>query len=721
METRIVDDLNEQQQMAVRHTEGPVLVFAGAGSGKTRVLTYRIAHLIKDLGVKPWNILAVTFTNKAAREMRERIESLLGESSSGIWAGTFHGICARMLREHGDQIGVDRDFTIFDDADQVSLVRECMESLRLDQKKYPPRDMLSLISKAKESLVTPQNFGTKFVGHKENVAKEVYKLYAERLKSNHALDFDDLIMLAVLMLRSQAEVRQHYEEKFHYVHVDEYQDINYAQYLLVNTLAGQSQNVFCVGDDDQSIYRWRGADVNIILQFEQDYPNARVYKLEQNYRSTKKILEAAHHVVKRNRGRSDKKLWTNNDEGCEIEFIEAASETEEATQIARSIEDKMVRDGRPLSDFVVLYRMNAQSRVLEDVMVNRRIPYRIVGSLRFYQRKEVKDIIAYMRLALNPHETVSLRRVINVPLRGIGQTSLDKLDEYATSHNLELFTALQNVKAVETIAKRSRTAMELFGKLIEHLHELAHTLDVHSLTREILETTGYADELAEERTLEAQNRLENVRELLSVTQQYVSELGAEATLSAFLEHVALISDIDSYEDTNAITLMTLHSAKGLEFPVVFLTGMEEGIFPHWRAIEDREEMEEERRLCYVGMTRARHELVFTRARQRNLMGQTKWSDISRFIKEIPEELLDKPIAARRRPELDVSWRSDFKPRRSPSTATFRPGQKVHHSDFGDGLVINSSGTGEEEQVTVAFDKEGIKKLQVSLAGLTPRQ
>ena len=716
MRTRILEDLNDAQQAAVQHTEGPVLVFAGAGSGKTRVLTYRVAYLIRELGVSPYNILAVTFTNKAANEMKDRISALLGENAAGLWAGTFHGICARMLRERGEHVGISRDFTIFDDADQMSLVKECMDSLDLDPKRFQPREILNRISKAKEQLVSPDEFGRRFVGNFEAVARQVYHEYQSRLAANHALDFDDLIMATVMMLQDDGSIRKHYTGRFRYIHVDEYQDINYAQYQLVRLLSSQHRNIFCVGDDDQSIYRWRGADVSIILQFEHDFPDAAIYKLEQNYRSTGKILEAAHHVVMRNRGRASKKLWTENPDGCDIEIIEAANELDEASNVARSIQDKVNFGKRRYSDMVVLYRMNAQSRVFEEAMINRRIPYKLVGTVRFYERREVKDVLAYLRLAANPYETVSLKRVINTPHRGIGQTSLARLEQFASERRIPLYDALKQVEDAEDIPKRAKTAMSAFGAILDHLHEMASSVSVTRLVQEALDVSGYVAALQEERSMEAQSRLENVQELLSVTGEFEKK-NEDASLPAFLEQVALMSDIDTYDESgNAVTLMTLHSAKGLEFPVVYITGLEEGVFPHRRSIDDPEELEEERRLCYVGMTRAREELLLTFADQRMLMGQIERSQVSRFVREIPEELLAQTLPARRT-YADTTWRAEFRPRRSTGNATYRPGQKVRHQHFGSGIVLNSLVTNDDEQVTVAFEEEGIKKLMASIANL----
>lgn len=713
--SKILEQLNEDQISAVKHTDGPVLVFAGAGSGKTRVLTRRIAYLIHEKGVRPRNVLAVTFTNKAANEIKERLEALLGEAADDLWAGTFHGICARILRISGSGIGIPSNYTIFDEDDQHSVVRDCLEKLHLDPKQFPPSSMIHLISRAKERLIPVEEFGRHFAGHKEKAAGEVYKAYQAHLEWNHALDFDDLIMRTVELFRACPDVLEKYQERFRYILVDEYQDINHAQYQVVRMLGAKHNNVFCVGDDDQSIYRWRGADVNIILQFERDYPDAAVYKLEQNYRSTKKILEAAHHVVKRNRGRADKKLWTENDDGPDIQVIHSANEVEEANNIVRSIREKSQAQGRSYSDFVVLYRINAQSRVIEEALLNWRIPYKIVGGVRFYQRREVKDVIAYLRLAENPNETVSFKRVVNVPARGIGDITVAKLEEYAVSRGISLYEAAARAEEIAGLQKRTREAIARFAEIVRHLNEMNRSVTVGRLTEEALLVSGYLDALKADPTLQNQTRLENVRELLAVTQRF-SERTGETSLARFLEEVALISDIDTFDESgNAVTLMTLHSAKGLEFPVVYMAGMEEGLFPHRRSAEDNEEMEEERRLCYVGMTRAKEELVFTYASLRSLMGQTLCSQVSRFLSEIPPELFEEPLSVRRNLR-DATWRTDIHTRRTTS-ATYRPGQKVRHREFGNGIVLNSSGSGEEEQVTVAFDGQGIKKLLVKMAGL----
>jgi DNA helicase-2/ATP-dependent DNA helicase PcrA len=715
-EQEILASLNDQQRKAVEHTEGPVLVFAGAGSGKTRVLTHRIAYLIQCKGVRPYNILAVTFTNKAANEMKTRIETLLGERAERMWAGTFHGICSRMLRERGNDISLPRDFTIFDTADQLTIVKDTMEELGYDLKRDNANQILHLISRAKEKLIEPDQFGRQFAGPSERIAEKVYPIYQKQLAANHALDFDDLIMATIHLLDQSAEAREHYQNRFQYILVDEYQDINFAQYRLVAKLAEKHGNIFCVGDDDQSIYRWRGADVNIILQFESDYPQATVYKLEQNYRSSAKILEAAHHVVVHNRSRAEKKLWTENEDGEDIELIESANELEEAANVARSIQDKVSFGNKRYGDIVVLYRMNAQSRAFEEAFINQRMPYKLVGTVRFYERKEVKDILSYLRLAQNPHEIVSLKRVINVPHRGIGETSFARVEAFAAREGLALFDAIRRADEIPDLKKPAKVALLSFAEMIMHLHELSTQVGVHRLTDEALVVSGYIEALREERTMESQSRLENLQEFVSVTEQFAMS-SEDTSLPAFLEQVSLISDIDTYDASgDSITLMTLHSAKGLEFPVVYLVGMEEGVFPHRRSIDDPDELEEERRLCYVGMTRARFELVLSFAHQRMVMGELQRSVPSRFIFEIPSELFAQaPPPSRRANGID--WRTQFKPKRPSGTATFRPGTKVEHPTFGSGIVINSSGSGDDEQVTVAFDTAGIKKLQVSFANL----
>ena len=712
----ILRDLNEPQREAVEHTEGPALVFAGAGSGKTRVLTYRIAYLVGVKKAHPRSILSVTFTNKAAGEMKERIEALIGDKSRQVWAGTFHAICARILRIDGEEIGIHPEFIIFDDADQMSQIKECIDEIGLSQKKFHPREVLTMISKAKEQLIPPAEFTKYFPGATEAVVARLYDLYSKKLKRNRALDFDDLIMETVRLLRESPKTLDKYQERLRYILVDEYQDINYAQYSFVQTLAAKYHNIFCVGDDDQSIYRWRGADVGIILQFEHDYPDARIVKLEQNYRSTKNILTAAHAIVSRNKSRRDKVLWTDKAEGEAISVHETASEGEEAAMVADKMLDSAAN--RKFSDFAVLYRMNSQSRVFEEAFINRKIPYKLVGSVRFYERREVKDIIAYLRLAYNPEESISFKRVVNLPTRGIGATSIAKLEEVAALSNISLFEAAERAEEIADIQPKARKALVAFAKFIMFLHDSREHYGVSRLIVEVLENTNYLRYLLDQKDADSKDRVDNVKELVTVTQQFDAE-SEEKSLAKFLEQVALMSDIDSYDESgNAVTMMTLHAAKGLEFPVVFMVGMEEGIFPHSRSMMDSEEMEEERRLCYVGITRAKEELHMSWAWQRLFQGMMKRQEKSRFLRDIPPELLKQRISTG--PVNQPLWRSTTTTqfRRPAPTATFRPGQKVVHKQFGQGIVLNSQGSGEEELVTVAFEAGvGVKKLMLVYAPL----
>jgi DNA helicase-2/ATP-dependent DNA helicase PcrA len=733
------------------HGEGPLLIFAGAGSGKTRVLTHRIAYLIGRRSVKPWNILAVTFTNKAATEMRERLSHLLGANASKeMWVGTFHATCARLLRERGLTIGLERNFVVYDDGDQVTLIKECLSQLNLDDRQYAPRAVLSLISKAKEKLILPEDFSKYFSGMFENVVGKLYKLYQEKLKLNRALDFDDLIMYSVRMLQQREDVRDYYQNKFRYVLVDEYQDVNHAQYMLTQLLAenpGKASNICVVGDDDQSVYSWRGADVSIILAFEHAYPEAKIIKLEQNYRSTQNILDAAYNVVRNNKGRKDKKLWTENAQGEEISLYEAMNEQEEGVFVTTTIQEEKKSKKRRLSDFAVLYRTNAQSRVLEEVFINFRIPYKIIGGLRFYERKEIKDIMAYLRLVHNPYDSVSLRRVINVPARGIGTTTWVKIEERAQIQNVSLWDVVTNIDAIDGIKPSTKKSVQGFATLLAYLRGKEETLTITQILQEILENTGYLKELEKERTVEAQTRAENIRELLTVTRQF-EETTEDPTLSRFLEQTALIADIDSLEESaDAVTLMTLHSAKGLEFPVVFLTGLEEGIFPHARSMQSDKEMEEERRLAYVGITRAKEELFLTFAARRTIFGNTQITQVSRFVREVPKELFKDTRRNGRggtvigggrgggrwsRDEYSQVSEWDDAQRGTRAAARVKPptpkapsgngtiykiGDKVKHAVFGKGTVLGVVGDGDEAQVTVAFPNVGVKKLVAGFARL----
>jgi len=726
-EEKLLGNLNAVQREAVCHGDGPLLIFAGAGSGKTRVLTHRVAYLIATGKAHPRNILAVTFTNKAAGEMRERIAAIVGEASRHIWIGTFHAVCARILREAGDAIGLDRDFVVYDDSDQATLVREALYQLQIDDKKFAPRAILSLISRAKERLIPPEEFGTHYQGFVERIAERVYELYNHKLRLNRALDFDDLLFYAVRLFQQRPEILQRYQERFRYVLVDEYQDVNYAQYVLLTLLAAKHRNLCVVGDDDQSIYMFRGADVSLILQFERDYPDARVVKLEQNYRSTGTILDAAHAVVSRNRGRKEKRLWTENPRGCPLVVKEADNEQDEAEFVVRTIWEAVRAKRRTYGDFAVLYRTNAQSRAFEEVFLNFGVPYRIVGGVRFYERKEVKDVVAYLRVIHNPRDTVSLKRILNVPARGIGNATLSILEKTADAAAQSLWDTLLQVDQIPELPARQRNAVAGFVDLITRLQNLVPNTTVTELTTHLLEATHYLSELEAQPGLDAQTRAENVRELLTVTTRFDAEAD-DRTLAAFLEQVALVSDLDSLDArTDAVTLMTIHSAKGLEFPVVFLAGLEEGVFPHARSMNSDRELEEERRLCYVGITRAKEELFLTHAYRRTLYGGISYNPRSRFLEDIPPELYGVPSAPSApqqpmslKPGSGKLWVARVPTPREDEQATvsFRPGQKVRHHTFGTGVVLSAEQVNGDLQVSVAFPAPvGIKKLMQSFARL----
>jgi DNA helicase-2/ATP-dependent DNA helicase PcrA len=749
----LLDELNPVQREAAAHVGGPLLILAGAGSGKTRALTYRVAHLIQQ-GVPAHQILAVTFTNKAASEMRSRIERLVGEKAKGCWIGTFHATCARILRQDGEQIGLDPQFIVFDAADQLTVVKESLAELNIDSEAFKPQQILGLISRAKEELRSPEEYPAVAESYPEKTAARVYPIYQRRLAENHALDFDDLIYFTVRLLREHAPTRDYYQGRFQQVLVDEYQDINFVQYEFVKLLAARHRNLCVVGDDDQSIYGWRGADVRFILAFEEDYPDAKILKLEQNYRSTQQILEAANHVVQNNRGRRSKRLWTENPAGDGVWVRFTDDELDEARVIADTVERDLAArlaggaggedaDGPAYRDYAVLYRTNAQSRALEEVFSRRQVPYRIVGSLRFYERKEIKDLIAYLRLLQNPADSLATKRVLNAPPRGIGAKSLERLEGWAQAQSVSLFAALQAAGAVEGLGPKQRAAIAEFVKAIDELRVRAEGLPLADLVRQLIDRTAYLKELREERTLEAQARLENVSEMVNVAAEFDQQVGGG--LAAFLEQMALMSDVDSLkEEANAVTLMTLHSAKGLEFPVVFIAGMEEDIFPHSRARYDAKQLEEERRLCYVGLTRAMRHLVLTHARRRTLWGQTLYQRPSRFLKEIPAELLaGDGVLARSGVGAAPDWeggrvigRGAGSGSRPPASSlgqvdlnqlvdrlksrekgAFSPGDRVRHATFGDGIVTRSKGSGDDEQVTVIFPGVGEKKLIAGYAKL----
>lgn len=731
---KLLNGLNPEQQNAVKATEGPLLIMAGAGSGKTRVLTHRIGYLIVEKRVNPYNILAITFTNKAAREMRERIARMMGGTADEIWISTFHSMCVRILRRDIDRLGFNRNFTILDTTDQQSVVKGILKEKNIDPKKFDPRAILGSISSAKNELIDPEEYGKQAGDYFQRIVSDVYEEYQKRLRKNQALDFDDLIMLTIQLFKRVPEVLEYYQRKFQYIHVDEYQDTNRAQYLLVKLLANRFKNLCVVGDSDQSIYRWRGADIANILSFEKDYPNATVIFLEQNYRSTKRILSAANKVIENNANRKAKNLWTENLEGNKIFYYRADSEQGEAQFVAGKIKE-LTRDGKhKLSDIAILYRTNAQSRVMEEVLLKSNIDYGIVGGTKFYDRKEIKDMLAYLRLISNPDDDISLRRVINVPKRGIGASSLDKIADFALMHDISIFQALETIELIGLSPKIRKAASE-FRELIGNYTRMQEFLSVTELVEEVLDKSGYREMLKAEKSLEAQSRLENLDELLSVTKSF-EKSSEDKSLVAFLTDLALVADIDALEDdgekADTVVLMTLHSAKGLEFPVVFLIGMEEGVFPHSRSLMEEAEMEEERRLAYVGITRAEQQLILTNAQMRTLFGRTNMNPASRFISEIPAELLEgletKKKAASPFASQGKSFASPMARRpvvRPVTTATggaetaWRVGDKAEHKKWGIGTVVSAKGEGDGVELDIAFPSPtGIKRLLAKFAPIT---
>ena len=731
----LLSKLNKEQQEAVKCTEGPLLIMAGAGSGKTRVLTHRIAYLIDEKGVAPHNILAITFTNKAAREMKERVQRLVGPESDAIWVSTFHSMCVRILRRDIERIGYNRNFTIIDSSDQLTVMKQILKNLNVDPKQYDPRAMINQISNAKNVLITPEMYTENANTYYEQQVAKVYEAYQKMLRKNQALDFDDLIMETIHLFKRVPEVLNYYQHRFQYIHVDEYQDTNHAQYYLVKQLASRFQNLCVVGDSDQSIYRWRGADIKNILSFEKDYPAARTILLEQNYRSTKSILDAANHVIDRNKGRKPKKLWTDNEAGNKITYFQGATEREEAMFITKKIQDLLVGGSYSPSDIAILYRTNAQSRAIEDTLMKANMSYQMIGGLRFYDRKEIKDIIAYLRLITNPDDDISFERVVNTPKRGIGATSLERLRAYAVAHDLSFFQAIGEIEQAN-VPRRAAQALIAFREQMENLIKQQDFLTATDMVDEVLKVTGYREMLEAERTIEAESRLENIEEFITVTKDFERANEEDKTLVNFLTDLALISDIDSMdeteEDTEKVTLMTLHSAKGLEFPVVFLIGMEENIFPHSRSLDDEEEMEEERRLAYVGITRAEKELFLTNATMRTLYGRTNYNPISRFIHEIPEELIDGMEQAKRSMFGRFLQDEEEQPVRKPprrraeriqstgaENVDWKPGEKVNHNKWGTGTIVKVTGTGDDTELDVAFPAPtGIKRLLAKFAPIT---
>ncbi|WP_041450079.1 DNA helicase PcrA [Amphibacillus xylanus] len=735
----LLKGLNNRQQEAVRHTDGPLLVMAGAGSGKTRVLTHRIAYLLDEKDVSPRNILAITFTNKAAREMKDRVTNLIGPEADQMWVSTFHSMCVRILRRDADKIGINRNFTIFDTADQLTVIKNVLKERNIDPKKYQPRSFLAGISSAKNKLQTPDQYQKVAGDYFHKMVADVYQDYQTTLLRNHSMDFDDLIMQTALLFKRAPEVLEYYQRRFQYIHVDEYQDTNYAQYDLVKKLAEKYQNLCVVGDSDQSIYRWRGADIKNILSFEKDYPNATVVFLEQNYRSTESILNAANAVIKNNPDHKEKKLWTDQAGGSKLKYYKAQTERYESLYVAEQIEKYIHEQRFNYRDIAILYRTNAQSRVIEETFVKANIPYQMVGGTKFYDRKEIKDILAYLRLISNPDDDVSFVRIVNEPKRGIGATTIEKLQNYATANEISLFTAIKEIDFVGLGARATKSLAE-FGEMVSNWIQQQEFLTATDMVEQVLKKSGYEEMLENERTIEAKTRLENINEFKSVTKHFEKN-SDDQTLLAFLTDLALISDIDSMDDDpfadNKVTMMTLHAAKGLEFPVVFLVGMEEGIFPHSRSAMDDEEMAEERRLAYVGITRAEKELHLTHAVTRTLYGETKWNNMSRFIREIPEELLDGYTSTKKQPRFAISDddRSFFAPKSTPKQQVtkrvaqklttggekedWQVGDKAHHKKWGVGTIVRVTGKGEELELDVAFPAPtGIKRLLAKFAPIT---
>lgn len=764
----LINGLNDRQKEAVLATDGPCLVIAGAGSGKTKVLTHKIAYDIES-GIKPWNILAITFTNKAANEMKERIEKLIGDAAKDLWMGTFHSICVRILRRYIDRIGYKTDFVIFDTSDQKTLIKECLKTLKVDDKIFTDRGVLSEISNGKNEMLEPKAYGVKYAGdfRKKTIA-EIYELYQRRLRENNAIDFDDIINFTIKILSENPDVLDYYTEKFKYILVDEYQDTNKAQFTLVSLLASKYGNLTVVGDSDQGIYSFRGADISNILNFERDFPGTRIIKLEQNYRCTGNILKAANAVIKHNENKYDKKLWTENEEGHLPCIYCGEDEYDEGRYIVEQINHLKTEEYYKNSDFTILYRMNAQSRAIEDILMREGIPYKVIGGLKFYERKEIKDIIAYLRLIHNSADNLSLKRIINEPKRGIGKTSIEQIQEISDKTGNSMYEIIRNAQeyGLTRVFSNSRDFIEQ----IEYLKSKKDELKISDLIKETLNKTGYTKALENENSVEAETRIENLEEFLTVAIEFEEE-SADNTLAEFLENITLSSDIDGMEDQdNSITLMTLHSAKGLEFPVVFLVGMEEGIFPGYKSIGEPQALEEERRLFYVGITRAKQYLYLTCAKHRTIFGSTSYNQVSRFVKEIPEELLEGYAEVVERKSVDKEefkdygyrWsygkgqtvktfkmseedksavaktigeqgtKSEYQYRTAESflnsikqnnqthdvdLSKYQVGQRVYHKKFGEGTITKLEQEGNDIKVDLEFDKAGHKRLMAKFAGL----
>ena len=721
----LLTGLNKEQQQAVQHTEGPLLILAGAGSGKTKVLTVRIAHLFAQ-GVNPYEILAITFTNKAAKEMKSRVEGLVGDVANRIWLSTFHSFCAKFLRFELDNfLGYNSNFTIYDTSDSQAVIKAALKALNLDDKYYPVGAMIAAISDAKNKLLFAPDFRKQARDFYQQKVADVYEYYERELRKNNALDFDDLLLVAVKLLQSNEAVLDKYSKRFRYVMIDEYQDTNHAQYLLAKLLASHWKNIAVVGDADQSIYAWRGADIQNILDFEKDYPNCTSIKLEQNYRSTKIILDAANAVIENNEGRPKKNLWTDKTEGAKIQHFTAQSEHEEAAFIGDTIAKKHDIHGVPYGDMAILYRTNAQSRVLEEALIKRALPYTMVGGTKFYDRKEIKDVLAYLRVLYNPFDDLSLLRIINVPKRSIGATTVAKLQDYARANGTSLFMTLTQLHLVDTIKGKTKEKLEEFGILIFTLVAEMEDRTVLDILESILDRTGYLAQLEESTDPQDQARAENIGELLSVAKDF-QDTNPTGTVEDFLEQVALVNDVDSFEqEESKVTLMTLHAAKGLEFPIVFLGGLEEGLFPHSRTLMNPEEIEEERRLAYVGITRAEKELYISNATTRTVFGRTSSYLPSRFIDEIPEELVDGLRAKRKVPDdikrhvpqhMSVTSRPVTKPIvRNEVIADWKVGDTAIHSKWGNGKVINVTGEGAGMKLTIEFPTQGVRVVMAKFA------
>ena len=721
----LLDGLNREQQQAVQHTEGPLLILAGAGSGKTKVLTVRIAYLLAQ-GVNPYEILAITFTNKAAKEMKSRVEGLVGDVANRIWLSTFHSFCAKFLRFELDNfLGYNSNFTIYDTSDSQVVIKAALKALNLDDKYYPVGAMISAISDAKNKLMFASDYRKQARDFYQQKVADVYEYYERELRKNNALDFDDLLLVAVKLLQSNAAVLDKYSKRFKYVMIDEYQDTNHAQYLLAYLLSSHWKNIAVVGDADQSIYAWRGADIQNILDFEKDYPNCTSIKLEQNYRSTKIILDAANAVIDNNEGRPEKNLWTDKVEGAKIQHFTAQSEHEEAAFIGDTIVKKHDIHGVSYGDMAILYRTNAQSRVLEEALIKRALPYTMVGGTKFYDRKEIKDVLAYLRVLYNPFDDLSLLRIINVPKRSIGSTTVSKLQDYARENGTSLFMTLTQLHLVDTIKGKTKEKLEEFGILIFTLVAEMDDKSVLDILEAILDRTGYLAQLEESTDPQDQARAENIGELLSVAKDF-QDTNPTGTVEDFLEQVALVNDVDSFEqEESKVTLMTLHAAKGLEFPIVFLGGLEEGLFPHSRTLMNPEEIEEERRLAYVGITRAEKELYISNATTRTVFGRTSSYLPSRFIDEIPAELVDSLRAKRRIPDdikptvprhMSVASRPVTKPIiRNEVIADWKVGDTAIHSKWGNGKVVNVSGEGAGMKLTIEFPTQGVRVVMAKFA------